>query len=387
MALRSDFTNTFLKVAAHVASLLCLCLYFFQKNEGALYFGYDGAYMRQLFKFHFEWSSFTTNLILNPLQGLSDFTFPINYWLSPASIASYLLYGADPNATVIYTITTVEIFTSTWLLARAFGASEDVQITASWLTGVLTMPFLVPPHSRLLSFYAISGLIPWIIEHVALSSLILVMVLWMFSARTNLEKFLATLGFLFCTIWSVAAFTYSVLLDGPLVFLFFCFCLSRRPKIIEKKDILEFSVIVFGLAAPFLFIVSLTIQSVPSFFNSELIYGRPGLIFISILFHGPLRIGWGSSVVFIGGLCGALLAYTIRVRAFCLRRKILSCLLPAPYCPRPADNFCVRRLSRSLHAVFRMVSLAVHFYLCVLLFYMGHQPSTKPTTFSNTSRL
>ena len=295
-------------MAAHVASLLCLCLYFFQKNEGALYFGYDGAYMRQLFKFHFEWSSFTTNLILNPLQGLSDFTFPINYWLSPASIASYLLYGADPNATVIYTITTVEIFTSTWLLARAFGASEDVQITASWLTGVLTMPFLVPPHSRLLSFYAISGLIPWIIEHVALSSLILVMVLWMFSARTNLEKFLATLGFLFCTIWSVAAFTYSVLLDGPLVFLFFCFCLSRRPKIIEKKDILEFSVIVFGLAAPFLFIVSLTIQSVPSFFNSELIYGRPGLIFISILFHGPLRIGWGSSVVFIGGLCGALLA-------------------------------------------------------------------------------
>lgn len=321
MTLRSDFRSTCLKVAVHLSCLLCLCLYFFQQNEGALYFGYDGAYMRQLFKFHFEWSSFTINLILNPLQGLSDFTFPINYWLSPASIVSYLLYGADPNPIVVYTITTAEIFASTWLLGRALGASVDVRITASWLAAVLTMPFLVPPHSRLLSFYAISGLIPWIIEHVALSSVILVMVLGMFSARTNLEKFLATLGFLVCTIWSVAAFTYSVLLDGPLVFLFFCFFLSRRSKIIEKKDILGFSVIAFGLAAPFLFVVSLTIQSVPSFFNSELIYGRPGLIFISILFHGPLKIGWGSSAMFVAGLCGALFAIRFAPGRFSLVAK------------------------------------------------------------------
>lgn len=73
-------------VLPHFVCLLLLCLYFFRKNEGALYFGYDGAYMRELVKFHFEWSEPTANLILNPLQGLSGFTFPINYWFSPASV-------------------------------------------------------------------------------------------------------------------------------------------------------------------------------------------------------------------------------------------------------------------------------------------------------------
>jgi hypothetical protein len=31
-------------VLPHFVCLLLLCLYFFRKNEGALYFGYDGAY-------------------------------------------------------------------------------------------------------------------------------------------------------------------------------------------------------------------------------------------------------------------------------------------------------------------------------------------------------
>src|SRR6478672_10814048 len=244
---RTHRTNALLELVFQFVGLLLLCLYFFRKNEGALYFGYDGAYMRQLLKFHFEWSLFTPDLVLNPLQGLSDFSFPINYWLSPASLASYILYGANPNPTVIYTVTTIEIFGSTWLLARALGMSKDVQILASWFAAILTMPFIVPPHAHFLSFYAISGLIPWLIEHVALSSLILVTVLWIFAARSNLERSAATIGFLIVTIWSVAAFTYSVILDGPLVFLFFCFFLLTNKKIFERKNIAIFLALVVGL--------------------------------------------------------------------------------------------------------------------------------------------
>jgi hypothetical protein len=47
---------------------------------------------------------------------------------------------------------------------------------------------------------------------------------------------------------------------------------------------------------------------VPFFFNRELITGRPTWVFISILFHGPLHLGWGNSIVYISGLLGAIAA-------------------------------------------------------------------------------
>lgn len=297
------------RVLPHFVCLLLLCLYFFAKNEGALYFGYDGAYMRELVKFHFEWSEPTTNLILNPLQGLSSFTFPINYWFSPASVFSYLVYGTEPNPIAIYTVTTVELFFSIWLLAHCLGASREVQLSSSWSAVILTMPFFVPPHGLFVSFYAISGLIPWIIEHIALSNVMLALILWMQDAKSTRDIAICTAALFASIAYSVIAFPYSVILDGPLVFLFFSFLLFRRPRRLAIwQNIAVVLSLAIGLTTASLFMFSLTIHTVPSFFNDELVYGRPGWIFISILSHGPSKLGWMSSLIFVAGLSGAVVA-------------------------------------------------------------------------------
>src|SRR5262245_20130262 len=126
-------------IVFQLVCLVTLCLIFFNRNELALYYGYDGSYMRQLVKFYFEWSEPTTQLIVNPLQGLSSFAFPINYWFSPACLISYFLFGPEPNPVVVYTVLTIELFAVVWLLAHWIGVSREVKLGATWSAAILAM--------------------------------------------------------------------------------------------------------------------------------------------------------------------------------------------------------------------------------------------------------
>ena len=294
---------------SHLAVQGSLCLFFFSRNQAALYSGYDGAYMRHLLHFHFEWAAWTTELIANPLQGLGNFTFPVNYWFSPASLLTYALSGDALSPVLIYTFTTLELFVSIWFLSSALGATKPVQISASWLCCVLVMPFIVPPYTGYLTFYPISGLVPWIVEHIALSNLILILIMRTRSAnpRTGLIAAASMTG---AILYSVIAFPYSALLAVPLAIAIFLFSsLTARPSFTRSR-VGKMVWLGMGatLAVPMLFLVGLVIDSVPAFFHRELIYGRPTWVFISILFHGPQQIGWMSTFVFLAGLLGGVLA-------------------------------------------------------------------------------
>jgi len=120
-------------VLYHVFSLVALCLFFFNENKTALYLPYDGTYMQQLFKFYFEWSTPTTNLVVSPLQGLGGITFPLNYWFSPASVFSFAVGGSTVNSVTFYTILAIEFFLSTMLLAHALGVTRRIALNSSWV--------------------------------------------------------------------------------------------------------------------------------------------------------------------------------------------------------------------------------------------------------------
>jgi hypothetical protein len=298
-------------VVVQLAVFTAVAVVVFEWNRGALYFGYDGAYMRQLVKLYFEWSVPTSAVIANPLQGLGHITFPINYWLAPATLVSFLVNGAIPDDIIVYTVTALELFGSTWLLGWAFGLPPAVQLGAAWLISILAMPFLVPPppHASFVSFYAISGLIPWIIEHIAATSLMLTLVILMHRSARPARFVLWALAFLAVLLLSSAAFPATVVLSLPLICLALPYVLVVAGQRFSRGLIAVVVVIwAAAAAAPAAFLAGLFLDSVPVFFNNELVYGRPGWEFISILFHGPLGLGWMSSIIYVLGTLGATAA-------------------------------------------------------------------------------
>ena len=298
-----------MRLPIQLAGLGLLCLYFFSVNESALYLPYDGAYMRQLVKFNFEWSNPTTGLVFGPLQGIGSVSFPVNYWFSPATLVSYGLNGATIDPVLVYSFTTLELFASLWMLSNAVGASRGVQMASSWLGSVLVMPFIVPPYVNSITFYPISGLIPWVVEHLALSILIMALVLRLRSANSlTAVVVIALVTIIGC--WSTVAFPLSIVLNAPVIVLVLAvILLSRNRSLPSVATNVALCLVAVGVAiGPMLFVLGLLLHSVPGFFNRELVYGRPDWIFISILFHGPHNLGWASSVVFLLGLMGGLFA-------------------------------------------------------------------------------
>jgi hypothetical protein len=95
-------------------------------NKSSLFLPYDGAYMRELVKFSFEWLTPSFNYPLNPLQGLSGMGYLINYWLIPSTFISYLFYGINPNIVVINFISSIQLFCSIWFLAKCLKNRKEI---------------------------------------------------------------------------------------------------------------------------------------------------------------------------------------------------------------------------------------------------------------------
>ena len=250
-----------------------------------------------------------SGVTLNPLQGLGSFNFPINYWLSPATTLSYVLHGKPPNSVLIYTLITLEFFISMWILASALGASTTTRLVSSWLASIMVMPFIVPMSVSWLSFYLISGIAPSLIELLAFSNIILALILAI-QLKYPRRAFVYAALLLAFIVYSIAVYTVSNLLSIPLAALLFAVCLLIQPPalVFSRRTMIGLLIFSFILICPFLFFLGLLIDTVPSFFNHELIAGRPTWEFISILFHGPLHLGWGNSMVYISGLLGGIAA-------------------------------------------------------------------------------
>jgi hypothetical protein len=297
------------RLSIHLLFLALLCLYFFTRNNNALFLPYDGAYMRQLIKFNLDWTDMGTGMTLNPLQGLGSFNFPINYWLSPATTLSYVLHGKSPNSVLIYTFITLEFFVSMWILASALGTSITTRLVSSWLGSIMVMPFIVPMAVSWLSFYLISGIVPYMIELLATSNVILALIIGI-QLKSPRRAFVCAALLLALVVYSIAAYTVVNLLSIPLAVLLFVVCLFIQPSalVFSRRTMIGLLIFSVILICPFLFFLGLLIDTVPSFFNRELITGRPPWEFISILFHGPLHLGWGNSIVYLSGLLGGIAA-------------------------------------------------------------------------------
>jgi len=291
--------------------LAALCLFYFPINRDSLFLPYDGVCNLQLAMLTFRWTAPGLGAMVNPLQALGDSAIQFNHWLSPSSLTAYLIHGPGLNPVTIYTVITLEFFAAIWVLAWTLGATPRVRALAAWIGAVLVMPFVAPPLGSKFTFYIISSLVPWIIELMSETTILVACLLWLQKEQTWRAYLLALLGLLL--FWhSVLTFRHAMLLTCPLVGLAAlqaaaggAFSRMSRPA--------RFALLA-GLAAaaawPLIFVAALLLHTVPSFFNTELSAGgRMSLPFVSILFHNAYGYSWLSSPVYLAGLIGGALAW------------------------------------------------------------------------------
>ena len=144
-----------LTVIANLAAFgACACLAF-ARNINALFYAYDGSYLlvaaRDQLNFGQPMFDYTNNFLqsigniqLPQNARLLPFLWPIGWFSNPqvAKIASYLILAAI-------------IFLTAYGLARLLSQSRTVALTAGWILGFATTPFVPRPF-----FYEILSVAP-----------------------------------------------------------------------------------------------------------------------------------------------------------------------------------------------------------------------------------
>ncbi len=237
------------------------------------------------------------------MQGVGDLRFPVNFRLSPATLLSFL-GSITPDLVALYTVTGLELFISVLLLGTTLGLGGGGARIAAWASVLLVQPFFNP--SR---FYPIAGLIPWIVEHLAWQSLLICCLVQGYKHRRQarigwIAAALLIQGFL------VAFVPFSIILSVPLVLLTLgaLAWLDHRESLSSRFARAAVVFLLVGGLSMGPYIVGLLIYSVPPFFTSELVYARPNLQFISLLFFWSLGEGAMNTVIPLMALIGAGLA-------------------------------------------------------------------------------
>jgi len=175
------------------------------------------------------------------------------------------------------------------------------------------------------------------IELLATSNVILALIIGI-QLKSPRRAFVCAALLLALVVYSIAAYTVVNLLSIPLAVLLFVVCLFIQPSalVFSRRTMIGLLIFSVILICPFLFFLGLLIDTVPSFFNRELITGRPPWEFISILFHGPLHLGWGNSIVYLSGLLGGIAPFD---RPPANLRKLQSCICPIAWACLLPDCF------------------------------------------------
>lgn len=267
--------------------------------------------MQQLIKFNFEWSNFSLNPPINPLQGLASLNWPLNYWLSPTCTILRGV-GINPENKVLYsTISGGLLFISVYCLASCFQNLKKIRILASWLAVFFIMPIVMTPNKNwILGFYAIAGIFPSIVESISIVGFACSCLFAAHGKKIYWGVFLYLCAGLL-TAWQICFCPLAGILGTFLIFIVFCSEMIQNKKSLSIHHCFPFETIIkaslffLPTIGPLIFLTTWTMDTVAPFFSSELVLGRPEMLFISILFHGFKGIGWMSSIIWILGFLGA----------------------------------------------------------------------------------
>jgi hypothetical protein len=294
-----------LTVIANLAAFgACACIAF-ARNINALFYGYDGSYLlvaaRDQLNFGQPAFDYTNNFLqsigniqLPQNARLLPFLWPIGWFSNPqvAKIASYLILA-------------LIIFLTSYGLARLLSQSRTVALTAGWILGFVTTPFVPRPF-----FYEILSVAsPFVV--IAVTPVVAFCLMRRAGRSSSLLADAATvIGLIALAFYALAAvpLLLPIVALGTAIYLVLALFLARRrSELLRKLAILAAALVVATLLRWPWYVLGLFLNTAPNFFPNDYTAVYHDAIYASILFHGK-SIGWAGPLLVASSVIGAVLS-------------------------------------------------------------------------------
>ena len=275
-------------IANLTAFSACACIAF-ARNINALFYAYDGSYLMVAARDQLNFGQPAFDYTNNFLQSIGNIQLPLNArllpflwpigWLSNlhvAKIASYLILAAI-------------VFLTAYGLARLLSQSRTVALTAGWILGFVSVPFVPRPF-----FYEILSVAP---PFVVIAVTPVVAFCFMRRAGRSsslLADAVTVMGLVALAFYALAAVALllPIVALGTAIYVVLALFLARhRPELLRKLAILAAVLVVATLLRwPWYAWVQ------PQFFPNDYTAVYHDATYASILFHSE-SIGWAGPLL------------------------------------------------------------------------------------------
>jgi hypothetical protein len=302
--MRSRVTGPLTVIANLAAFGACACLAF-ARNINALFYHYDGSYLLVAARDQLSFGQPIFDYTNNFLQSIGNIQLPLNARLLPflwpigwfsnlhvAKIASYLILAAI-------------IFLTAYGLARLLSQSRTVALTAGWILGFATAPFVPRPF-----FYEILSVAPFFVV-IAVTPVVAFCLIRQAGRSSNLLADAATvIGLVALAFYALAAVPLLlpiVALGTGIYVVLALFLARRRSELLRKLVILAAALVVAVLLRWPWYALGLFLDTAPNFFPNDYTAVYHDATYASILFHRK-SFGWAGPLLVASSAVGAILS-------------------------------------------------------------------------------
>ena len=284
----------------------CACGYLaFARNINALFHHYDGSYMLVDARDQLNRGQPLLEYSNNILQSIGNIQLPQNaqllflYWpigwfsdLQTAKIVSYL-------------IAAVIVFLSAYGLARLLSESRAVALTAGWILGFVTTPFVPMPY-----FYPVLSLVPSFVVIAATPVVVFSLLNRAGRSSSLLADAAIALGLVALAFYLLAAalLLLPIVALGTLPYAALALTLAHgRSELCRKLVVLAAALIVSTMLRWPWYVLGLFLDTAPNFFPDDFTVVYHDTTYASVLFQRNM-FGLAGPLLVASSVVGALLS-------------------------------------------------------------------------------
>ena len=292
-------------LVANLAAFGVCAVFAFRRNINALFYHYDGSYLlvstRAQLNFGQPMFDYTNNFLqsignvqLPQNAQLLPFLWPIGRFSNPqaAKIASYLILAAI-------------IFLTAYGLARSLSQSRTVALTAGWILGFVSVPFVPRPF-----FYEILSVAPPFVV-IAVTPVVAFCLMRRAGRSSSLLADAATViglvALAFYALAAVALLLPIVALGTAIYVVLALFLARRRSELLRKLATLAAVLVVATLLRWPWYALGLFLDTAPNFFPNDFTVVYHDKNAASIMFQG-WEFGWAGPLLVAWSAVGAVLS-------------------------------------------------------------------------------
>jgi hypothetical protein len=312
-------------LVANLAAFGVCAVLAFARNINALFYHYDGSYLLVAARDQLNFGQPTFDYTNNFLQSIGNiqlpqnarllpFLWPIGWFSNPqiAKIASYLLLAAI-------------IFLTAYGLARLLSQSRTVALTAGWVLGFVSVPFVPRPF-----FYEILSVAPPFVVITVTPVVAFWLMRWAGRSSSLLADVATVTGLVALAFYALAAVALllPIVALGSAIYVVLALLLARRrSELLRKLAILAAALAIATLLRWPWYALGLFLDTAPNFFPNDYTVVYHDKNAASIMFQG-WEFGWAGPLLVAWSALGAVLSLrstTLELRAAAW--MLLACIV------------------------------------------------------------